>query len=360
MLTPETMITKHSSSIVAMNSLSRVSISILLLAGVHGFTTQQHVAFSRQSVSLMSTAQREDVDRFCKARELVRSLVEEEKCFSKESGALAFGEVCAANCIYEDCFEPQPFVGKRAVTDHVLSKAGQKSGKGDVRIDKISDGSSACGFAWTWVTEDGKEEGLRGTTFVELNENGEIQYIREIPEPLYKPGDLTLDLLKAVTKDALAKPPPAYESKTPQSANEVAKYLFCEVQGGDVNESMRLFSDSIIYRDFNYDEVLRGKAEVRKFIEDFSFPGIEFKPERFDDGVFSTCFTWDVCLDGQEDSIKGISFYELDPESRLITYVRDVPESAIKPPPLGGLARALRPGLGVFQGVPAGSRQGGM
>jgi len=354
------MITKHSSSIVAMNSLSRVSISILLLAGVHGFTTQQHVAFSRQSVSLMSTAQREDVDRFCKARELVRSLVEEEKCFSKESGALAFGEVCAANCIYEDCFEPQPFVGKRAVTDHVLSKAGQKSGKGDVRIDKISDGSSACGFAWTWVTEDGKEEGLRGTTFVELNENGEIQYIREIPEPLYKPGDLTLDLLKAVTKDALAKPPPAYESKTPQSANEVAKYLFCEVQGGDVNESMRLFSDSIIYRDFNYDEVLRGKAEVRKFIEDFSFPGIEFKPERFDDGVFSTCFTWDVCLDGQEDSIKGISFYELDPESRLITYVRDVPESAIKPPPLGGLARALRPGLGVFQGVPAGSRQGGM
>ena len=24
----------------------------------------------------------------------------------------AFGEACALDCIYEDCFEPQPFVGK--------------------------------------------------------------------------------------------------------------------------------------------------------------------------------------------------------------------------------------------------------
>jgi len=242
----------------------------------------------------------------------------------------------------------------------MLAKAKQREDKGNVRIDKISDGSTACGFAWTWITTDGKEEGLRGTTFVELNEAGEIQYVREIPEPLYKPGDLTLELLKAVTKDAVPKPPPKYESKTPQLANEVAKYLFCEVQGGDVDESMRLFSDDIIYRDFNYEEVLRGKAEVRKFIEDFSFPGIEFKPDRFDDGTLSTCFTWEVCLDGQEDSIKGMSFYELDPESRLITYVRDVPESALKPPPLGSLARAVRPGLGVFKGIPAGERKGGM
>ena len=82
----------------------------LSVAFTCGFTARPHVA---KSSSLMATIQREDVDRFCKARELVRSLVEEEKCFSKESGALAFGEVCAANCIYEDCFEPQPFVGKR-------------------------------------------------------------------------------------------------------------------------------------------------------------------------------------------------------------------------------------------------------
>lgn len=38
----------------------------------------------------------------------------------------------------------------------------------------------------------------------------------------------------------------------------------------------------------------------------------------------------------------------------------DVPESAIKPPPLGRVARYLYPGLGVFKGVPALSREGGM
>lgn len=237
----------------------------------------------------------------------------------------------------------------------------QRKGQGDVRIDRISDGNKACGFAWTWISSDGKEEGLRGTTFVELNESGDkIQYVREIPEPLYKPEDLTWELLKAVTKNAQPKPKPTYEKRTPTTANEVAKYLFLEVQGSEIDESMRLFDDSIIYRDFNYKEPLNGRQEVRKFIEDFSFPGIEFRPERFDDGIDAACFTWDVCLDGQTDTVKGISFYELDGETRKITYVRDVPESAIKPPPLGKLARTLRPGLGVFMGVPTGSRPEGM
>ena len=243
----------------------------------------------------------------------------------------------------------------------MLAKVNQRKGKGYVRIDRISDGSSACGFAWTWVSSDGKEEGLRGTTFIELNDDGLISYVREIPEPLYKPGDLTVELLKAVTKGAVASPPPPYETKTPRSASQVAKYLFNEVQGGDIDESMRLFDDSIVYRDFNYEEVLRGTEEVRKFIEDFSFPGIEFKPDKFDDGIYSTCFTWEVCLNGNtERTVKGISFYELDPVSRKIKYVRDVPESSIKPPPLGNLARQIRPGVGIFKGVPVGSRPGGL
>ena len=131
----------------------------------------------------------------------------------------------------------------------MLAKVNQRKGKGYVRIDRISDGSSACGFAWTWVSSDGKEEGLRGTTFIELNDDGLISYVREIPEPIYKPGDLTVELLKAVTKGAVASPPPPYETKTPRSASQVAKYLFNEVQGGDIDESMRLFEDSIVYRD---------------------------------------------------------------------------------------------------------------
>ena len=126
------------------------------------------------------------------------------------------------------------------------------------------------------------------------------------------------------------------------------------------SELMTFFDDSVVYRDFNFEDVIRGPAEVRQFVEDFTFPGIEFRPIRFDDGQDSTCFTWEVIVADAPDSIKGISFYELDPETRKIRYVRDVPESAIKPPILGKLARDYRPGLGVFQGFPIGSRPGGM
>lgn len=281
--------------------------------------------------------------RLCRAQGLMSSLLEESQCFSTEAGAKQFGQACAVDVVYEDCYEPQPIVGKMEVTNHMLAKVAQRNGKGTVRMDRISDGDMACGFAWTWVT-DGQEEGLRGTTFVELNDSGDIQYVREIPEPIFKPGDATLELLKAVTAGAEFQPPKEYKQQTPTIANEVAKYLFLEVQGSSVDESMRLFDDNILYRDFNYEDILKGPAEVRKFIEDFSFPGIEFRPEKFDDGQDATCFTWEVVLEGAPETIKGISFYELSPETRKIVYVRDVPESAIKPPILGKLARQLRPG----------------
>jgi len=244
----------------------------------------------------------------------------------------------------------------------MIEKVNQRKGKGGFRIDKISDGDRACGFAWTWTCEN--EEGLRGTTFVELDDSGKISYVQEIPEPIFKPGDLTKNLLEAITKDAEKKPPQPFEKKTPTSANELAKYLFVDLQNAEekegMDELMRFFDTNVFYRDFNFENPMRSPEEVRKFVEEFSFPGIEFKPTCFDDGVDSTCFTWEVVLMDAPDTIKGMSFYELDPGTRKIAYVRDVPESAIKPPILGKLARQLRPGLGVFQGVPLGSRPGGM
>lgn len=225
-------------------------------------------------------------------------------------------------------------------------------------MDKVSDGSKACGFAWTYVS--GSEEGLRGTTYIELNDQGQIQYVREIPEPLYKPGDLTLQVLKAITADAEPTIPTEYIPRTPTTASDIVDYLFNTVQGSSVDESMRFFDESIIYRDFNFEEVFQGKAAVRQFIEDFSFPGVEFRAQRIDDGINSSCFTWEVAIMDAPDTLKGISFYELNPDTRLISYVRDIPESAIKPSPLGKVARQLRPGVGVFQSVPIGSRPGGL
>lgn len=246
----------------------------------------------------------------------------------------------------------------QAVVEHLLDKVNQKQGKGRIRLDKISDGDQACGFLWTWVTDT--EEGLRGTTFVQLNEKGEIVYMAEFPEPLYKPGDLTKDLLKALTKGEEWKEFQSFEEKNPIVACELVKYLFEDLQAADPQVSqeymMRFWSDRVVYHDFNFEQPLRGPAQVKQFTQEFSFPGITFRPLMYDDGMNSACFTWEVVLGDIPDSIKGISFYELDPDTRQIVYVRDIAESAIKPPILGKLARQLRPGLGVFRGAPLGSR----
>lgn len=304
--------------------------------------------------------------RLCRARDLMLSLVDEQQCFTTEIGADNFLECCSDDIVFEDCYEQkEPIVGIEMVSNCIRKKVAAKtkngSSSGTIRIDRISDGDTSCGYAWTWISKDGAKEGLRGTTFIELGDDAKIVYMREIPEPIYKPGDATLTLLKAVTKNAVPKPKPQYTIRTPTIANEIARYLFLDVQGSEIDESMKFFDDTIQYRDFNYDEMLVGRDEVRQFIVDFSFPGIEFRTEKFDDGIQSTCFTWKVLLDGvdEQNAVKGISFYELDPTTKKVNYVRDVPESSIKPAPIGKLARLLNPELGIFGSFPTGSRPGG-
>ena len=65
-----------------------------------------------EGLNTVSNGGKGSSSRFCKAKELVKELLEEERCFATDSGALAFGEACAVNVVYEDCFEPQPFVGR--------------------------------------------------------------------------------------------------------------------------------------------------------------------------------------------------------------------------------------------------------
>jgi hypothetical protein len=152
----------------------------------------------------------------------------------------------------------------------------------------------------------------------------------------------------------------------PQTAHELVRYLFGDdsVRDADpvaaVNEFVRYLDDDVVYRDFNYEHLLRGPKEVRELVESFRLPGLTFRPLRRDDGVDSTCFTWEIVLADAPDTIHGISFYELDPVTKKIRYVRDVMESAIKPPILGKWARQLRPALGTMQPVPRGSRPHGL
>lgn len=95
-----------------------VSYLAIVLASVvssgHGFSVRPLTAVTRSlsprfdlHVTLATVS-----SRTCRARDLVKSLVEEEECFTTESGAYAFGEVCAPDIVYEDRFEPQPILGR--------------------------------------------------------------------------------------------------------------------------------------------------------------------------------------------------------------------------------------------------------
>lgn len=336
-----------------MIALIRITALSLLVAWTislcESFLQYHVLTQSRKSSSLYAT----------RAADLMTQLVEEMRCYTDEAGARDFVLYCAPNIVIEDRFNPQPVVGRADVAIYLQDRASKHPG--EIRIDLMSDGDKACGFAWTWTC--GNEEGLRGTTFVELNDQGEIVYMQEIPEPLFKPGNATRDLLKAITEGAEPKEAVPFTPQTPTTASEIAKYLYVDLQYADPQdgaaELMRFLDDNIIYRDFNFKEPLTSPQEVRSFVDDFSFPGIEFRPLKFDDGQLVSCFTWEVVLADAPDTVKGMSLYQIDAKTRKIVYVRDVPESAIKPPILGKLARDLRPGLGVFQGVPLGSRPEG-
>jgi hypothetical protein len=131
------------------------------------------------------------------------------------------------------------------------------------------------------------------------------------------------------------------------------EYLWKEVnQGdGDVEEVLSFFADDCIYEDFNYEQPLLGKPEVRDFLQKFrEIKSLRFMPEQFSDGMKACCFTWRVEIAGlptDGPQVRGISFYRLN-EAGLISFVRDIPESAVKPPPLQALAATLRPELRII------------
>jgi len=145
----------------------------------------------------------------------------------------------------------------------------------------------------------------------------------------------------------------AYEPRKPTGAQPVVEYLWKEVnQGdGDVEEVLSFFADDCTYEDFNYEQPLLGKPEVRGFLKKFKeIKSLRFMPERFSDGMKACCFTWRVEIAGLPSDgpqVRGISFYRLN-EAGLISFVRDIPESALKPPPLQALAATLRPELRIL------------
>ena len=159
---------------------------------------------------------------------------------------------------FHDLCLSKPLRGREEVRAHLENKFLPET---RFTVERIADGKTSSGFTWMYqgsTLEDAKF-GLRGTTYLETSEAGEITYWKEACEPLFKPGAATADLLKAITAEAAkelelnGKPAPTYVEQTPTTAKGVVDYLWKEAypKGADTDEALRLFAENIVYEDFN-------------------------------------------------------------------------------------------------------------
>ena len=224
-------------------------------------------------------------------------------------------------------------VGREAVFEVLRQREERDAAAGaTLVIERRAPGRTAAGFTWHRARQQirsdssggggggggaaAAERGLRGTTFVEVDADGRICFVREVAEPIAKPGSATAKLLKAVASPPDTPPGELPPARVPTSASDLVAYLWQEVQGsaGFRGEALRYFSDDIVYEDMNFEAPFVGKPAVAAFLEEFDIPGLTFVPGRISDGEEACCFTWEVDL-GVEGAqrVKGISFYECEP-----------------------------------------------
>lgn len=254
-------------------------------------------------------------------------------------------ESCSRNVVWEDFRLKEPVEGRDAVSNLLRSQFPEGT---SIMLDRVSDGVKSSGFTWTREYEG--KLGLRGTTYVRLDDDGKIECVKELAEPLVKPGDMMLKLLQAATKN-VERPEknPTYVEETPTKCTEIVDYIWNRAYPKDapVDESIRFFSPKIVYQDFNYPVPIVGLENVETFCRDWGdFPGIEFVINDLSEGDTGCVFTWKVKVNGEEGP-QGISFYQTDGQGKII-YIRDTPAPSIRPN-FGTLARILRPKLRTFR-----------
>ena len=206
------------------------------------------------------------------------------------AGGLSTGEdldawvaAFSADCVYEDLYYEKPANGRSELRNLLQEKLLPKESR--VILDHISDGRSSCGFTWH-IEQEGVGTGLRGLCFLRLNSSGEVSYVREVGEPLFKAGVLTEQLLQALTKDQPKKvgSKSTAPQQTPRTAGSIVKYLYGDVQqsGGD---AVRFYAEDVVYEDMNYEIPFVGKAAVEGFLKRFQdIDGVNFVLEEVSDG----------------------------------------------------------------------------
>lgn len=278
--------------------------------------------------------------------------------------AEAIVAACAEDVLWEDLSGAGILEGRAAVFEALKAREARDARAGATLVtERTAPGRAAAGFTWHRARQGEKGgvaagRGLRGTTFVELDADGRVAFVREAAEPIVKPGGATADLLKAIAKPPIAPLGRLESTRVPTSASDLVAYLWKEVQGceGFRSEALNNFADDIVYEDLNFEVPFVGKSQVGTFLEEFDIPGLTFVPDKASDGDTACVFTWEVDL-GMEGSqrVKGISFYECEPTGAggvRVTYVRDIPESVLKPPPVQALAGIIDPALRVLTPAP--------
>ena len=122
--------------------------------------------------------------------DLLRTLFVEPTALS----AAAVAAACAANVVWNDMDLAEPVRGPAAVESLLRDKfpAGSRLG-----VERLADGATSGGFTWHRAAAGEQASGLRGVTYVELDDAGQISYVQEGAEPLFKLDKLLEALLQA-------------------------------------------------------------------------------------------------------------------------------------------------------------------
>ena len=269
--------------------------------------------------------------------------------FSNTVDANAVAAACSPTVTWNDMSLKEPLLGPSAVAEHLesLHPPGSK-----LVIERCADGEQKSGFCWHREADGVDGMGLRGITYVELDDAGQISFVQEGSEPIFK-LDKLLEFILTATAKAIKedpnKPPPTFERANPTTAEDIVKYLW-EVAypgGATPQEALTFFADEIVYEDFNYRQPFVGLDAVSAYINLLpDFPNFVFVPEKISQGKVGCCLTWKVVVNG-EDGPSGISFNEVNPDGK-ICFARDIPAPSGSAP-LGSLAGKLRPKLRRFR-----------
>jgi len=212
-------------------------------------------------------------------------------------------------------------------------------------IEKISDGKQSCGVTWRQL------DGVRGVSYFRFNSDGQITYIREIPEPSGKSSGNTMaslsglfgvmggiknffntfDQVLEVEDKNLEAPTPKRGLAAPKTrrAEDVAVYLWEEAQYHPteaVEKMVAEYAEDAVIEEMTVEDSKwpRSTEDIAKFRTETKAAAPEklrMVLDEVSDGDKAVAVAWHVEVFGQK-SPRGLSFYELD-ETGKVKYVRE-------------------------------------